>query len=256
MNILLVNEAGCFAPGIIALAKALSKQHRVVIVGPLQPQIRSGHKITTGAYPLRVKQYFVLNKIKIFSVNGTPVDCVTLALDKILRSKPDLIISGISGTPSRGEVIYTSGVVSAAIAGTIQGIPSIAISAKIRDESDEKSFLPIANMFAKRLSYFVKNLSPGVTLNINYPERYFGGKIICTPLTCNIINNKYTCEVNPFGNMFYWLKEDISGWAAAALGQKGDIYWLKKGYITITPLKLDLTNDEAVNIIAKSGIKL
>jgi len=240
MNILLVNEAGCFAPGIIALAKTLSKNHRVVIVAPLHPQFKSGHKITTGAYPLRVKQYFVLNKIKIFSVNGTPVDCVTLAIDKILRSKPDLIISGISGRHSRGEVIYTSGVVSAAIAGTIQGIPSIALSAKIRDETDEKSFMPIANMFARRLSYYVKNMVPNTTLNINYPERYLSNKIVCTPLTCDIINNKYTYEVNPFGNTFYWLKEDISGWAAAALGQRGDIYWLKKGYITITPLKLNL----------------
>ena len=256
MNILLVNEAGCFAPGITALAKALSARHRVVIVAPLHPQYKTGHRLTTSAYPLRVKQYFVLNKIKIFSVNGTPCDCVTLALDKILRSKPDLIVAGFSDYYNRGEALYSSGVVSAAIEGTIQGIPSIAVSTKTSDASDEKSFQPMANSFVRNLSYFLKNMPKNTTLNINYPDNFKTGKIICTPLTHDTIDNKYECEVNSFGNTFYWLKISLMGFPLEVLEQKRDLYWIKKGYTTVTPLKLNLTNDEAIKIVERAEIGL
>ena len=256
MNILLVNEAGCFAPGIVALAKALSPKHRVVIVAPLQPQGHSGHRLTVTDKPLRVRQYFVLNKIKIFSVNGTPCDCVTLALDKILLSKPDLIISGISERINNGELIYTSGVVSSAIEGTIQGIPSIAVSTKVRDPQDERQFNNVASAFAKHLNYFVKNMPQNMTLNVNYPEKFNGRKIICTHLTTGLIDAHYECEVNPFGNTFYWLKKSLIGNSLSALEQKGDLYWLKKGYVTVTPLKYELTNFDAMPILERAGVCL
>jgi len=256
MNILLVNEAGCFAPGIIALAKALSTRHRVVIVAPLQSHYKSGHRLTTGAYPLRVKQYFVLNKIKIFSVNGTPCDCVTLALDKILRSKPDLIVSGFCDYYNRGEALYSSGVVSAAIEGTIQGIPSIALSTKTSDSSNEKSFQPIANSFAKNLHFFMKNMPVNTTLNINYPDNFSPKKIVCTHLTHDTIDNKYQPEVNSFGNTFYWLNIPQLGFPLPVLEQKGDLYWIKRGYTTVTPLKLNLTNDSAIHTVESAGITL
>jgi len=255
MNILLVNESGCFAPGIVALAKALSGRHRVVIVAPLHPQNNSGHRLTTSQHPLRVRQYFALNKVKIFSVNGTPCDCVTLALDKILLSKPDLIISGIAEDNNRGEFIYSSGVVSAAIEGTVQGIPSIAVSAKVRDATNEKEFAHVASAFAKHLNYFVKHMPPHTTLNVNYPEKFRAGKIICTHLTKNIIDNKYQCEVNPFGNTFYWQKISLVGYPLEVLEQKGDIYQLKKGFITVTPLKLNLTDTSVFDKVQK-GLKL
>jgi len=256
MNILLVNEKGCFAPGITALAKALSVRHRVVIVAPLNPQQGIGHQFTKSARPLRVKQYFVLNKVKIFSVNGTPCDCVTLALDKILKSKPDLIVTGICDHHNRGETIYSSGVVSAAIEGTIQGIPSIALSANVRDSSDEKNFQAIASNFARNLSFLYKNMPPNVTLNVNYPEKISTRKIICTHLTRGMVDNKYSVEVNPFGLTFYWLKSPIMGFALDALEQRGDLYWLKKSYITVTPLKLNLTNEQFIPILEKAGITL
>jgi len=257
MNILLTNESGCFAPGIIALAKALSVKHRVVIVAPLQPQIHCGHSLTRRE-PLRIKQYNILNKVKIFSVNGTPADCVCIALDKIVLSKPDLIISGIRNNYSRGELVYTSGVVAGAIEGTINGIPSIAVSTLARDPESEKSFEKIASSFAKTINYFVKNMPPKTTLNVNYPEDFNANKIVCTPLTCDMIKsqNRYECDVNPFGYTFYWLKVPPLGFTAEALDQHGDLYWLKKGYITVTPLKLNLTCDEAIPVVEKGGITL
>jgi 5'-nucleotidase len=256
MNILLTNESGCFAPGVIELAKALSPLHRVVIVGPLVPKENMGHWLTTSSVPLRIKQYFALNNVKIFSVDGTPCDCVTLAIDKILMSKPDLIISGICNHHSHGEFIWSSGVTSAAIEGTIQGIPSMAISAKVKDPTNEKCFRKVARSFARNLNYFLKHMPKYVTLNINYPEKFNQNKIICTHLTTGIANTKYTCEVNPFGNTFYWLEPTVMGYPLSALEQRGDIYYLKNGYITVTPLKLDLTDKNCIESIEKGGLVL
>lgn len=256
MNILLTNEAGCFTPGVITLAKALSMKHRVVIVAPLNPSNNAGHSLTMGGAPLRVKQYFLLNKVKIFSVNGTPVDCVTLALDKILRVKPDLVISGISDRPCRGEKIYSSGVVSAAIEGTIHGIPSIALSTKVRDTSNEKVFENIATAFARHLPYYMKHIPASTTLNINYPEKINASKIVCTHLTTGMIDDLYAHEVNPFGYTFYWLKPSLLGHSLACLDQRGDLYWGKKDFITVVPLKLDLTAMSAIPQIEQGGIAL
>ena len=258
MKILLVNEAGCFAPGIIALAKALSAgaRHRVCIVAPLSPHQGIGHRFTTSSKPLRAQPYFILNKVKIFSVDGTPCDCVTLALDKILKSKPDLIVCGIGDNNNRGETIYSSGIVSAAIEGTIQGVPSIALSAKVSDSTSERSFAPIAAAFARRLDYFVSNIKKNVTLNVNYPLKFTAGKIKCVKLTDGLINNKYQGEVNPFGVQFYWLKTPLMGFGLDAFEQKGDLYWLKKNYITVTPLKFDLTNYDIMPLLEQAGVKL
>lgn len=256
MNILLTNEAGCFTPGVIELAKVLSAKHRVVIVAPIMPKLNAGHSLTKGGAALRVKQYYSLSKVKIYSVNGTPVDCVTLALDKILHGKPDLIISGISDRPCRGEKIYSSGVVAAAIEGTIQGIPSIALSTRVRDANNEKSFEGIANAFARHLPYYMKHLPEGTTLNINYPEKIVAAKIVCTHLTTGIIDDTYAHEVNPFGYTFYWLRPSILGHPLSCLDQHGDLYWGKKGYITVVPLKKDLTSVAAIPLIGKGGISL
>jgi 5'-nucleotidase len=256
MNILLTNELGCFSPGIIALAKALSARHRVVIVAPLAPQPNCGHTLTSSRNPLRIKQYFPLSKVKIFSVNGTPCDCVTLAIDKILIKKPDLIITGICPQPARGELIYSSGVVSAAIEGTIQGIPSIAVGATIRNHTSEKAYETVAATFVKTLNYFLKHMPSDTTLNINYPDKFRASKIVCTHMTYDMIDDKYEYEANPFGNIFYWKKTSLVGYSVNALDERGDLYWLKKGYITVTPLKLNLTNFAAIPIVEGSGIKL
>jgi len=244
LKILLVNEAGCFNPGIVALAKVLSSRHRVVIVGPLKEQYGVGHRLTTSSHPLRAEQFYILNKVKVFGVNGTPCDCVLLALDKLLKSKPDLIITGIDPRNNRGETIYSSSVVSAAIEGTIQGIKSIALSAQVKDKNSEKCYMPVARAFARKLPYFYGNIPKDTTINVNFPAKFSTKNIKATHLTLDIVENEYEEEVNPFGTTFYWLKSPLGGCNLKTLDQKGDIYWLKKGYITVTPLKLNLTDEE------------
>ncbi|MCL2756198.1 MAG: 5'/3'-nucleotidase SurE [Firmicutes bacterium] len=255
LKILLVNEQGCFHPGIVALAKELSGKHQVCIVGPLQSNEGMGHALTTGC-PLRAEQFFVLNKVKIFGINGTPCDCVNLAIDKLLKSKPDLIISGIDNKTNRGETIYSSGVVSAAIAGTIQGIKSIAISAVIENTKRESSYVPVARVISKELKTIFENIRDEVTLNINFPAKFTFKKVQAARLTTGIVHNEYTEETNPFGKTFYWLKSPVTAYNLECLEQFGDIYWLKKNFITVTPLKYDLTDASVFATLEKSGIKL
>jgi len=257
MKILLTNEEGCFAPGIIALAKSLSLRHRVVIVGPINPLSCVGHTFTNGNAPIRVRQYFTqLSKVKIFAVTGTPCDCVTLALDKLLKSRPDLIISGIDSSNNRGETILSSGVVSAALEGTIQGIKSIAVSANLADAKGESEFRKVASVFARNLAGFVRLMKSGITLNINFPSDFSSRRIKYTHVTDGLVDNKYNCEVNPFGLTYYWLKTPRMGFGLEALDQKGDLYWLKRNFITVTPLKLDLTCSKSIPILEKAGLKL
>ena len=255
LKILLVNETGCFDKGIIALAKILGPHHRVNIVAPLRVKERVSGSITTSR-PLKTDQYFALNKAKIFSVDGSPCDCVGLALDKLLKSKPDLIISGIDHHHNRGETTLSSGVTAAAILGTTSGIKSIAISADIKNRYEEQEYLAIARVIRSNLGYLVDKIAPDTTLNINFPRVHSAKKLKWTHLTMDMVKTTYTSEINPFGKNFYWMDDPSQNYPLSVLEQQGDIYWLKRGYITITPMKYNLTSELGLKILAKSGISL
>lgn len=256
MKILLTNEAGCFHPGIVALAKELSRDHRVCIVAPLNGLSGAGHALTTDERPLHAQQWFVLDAVKMWSVDGTPCDCVALALDKLLLDQPDLIIAGIDPVNNRGNMIYSSGVVSAALEGAIQGIKSIAISANIKDAKKEKSFRAVAKFVARKLPLLTAAIPDFGALNVNFPAKVKPKQIMAAPLTDGLLDNDYEIEVNPFGSTFAWLKSPLMEFGLDAYEQKGDLFWLKQGYITMTPLKLDLLKTEAIDAIQKAGIKL
>ena len=256
LRILLVNENGCFDPGLIALAKALSSTHRVCVVAPLRSLAGTGHKLTIDK-PLRPEQFQILNKVKLFGVsNASPCDFVGLALEKILRAKPDLIISGIDSKNNRGEIIYSSGVVSAAILGTTSGIKSIAISADIENPKAESSYARVISTLIKMLPTLYKTIQPDITLNVNFPRKFTSKNTRFTHMTCDMVDNHYKHEVSPFGHDFYWMLNPVTGFNLSVLDSHGDIYWLKQGYITITPLKFDLTCDDAFPALERSGIGL
>lgn len=256
MKILLTNEAGCFHPGIVALAKELCKDHRVCIVAPLTQQVGSGHALTVDQRPLHAQQWFVLDNIKMWSVDGTPCDCVALALDKLLLDKPDLIISGIDFANNQGNMIYTSGVVSAAVEGAIQGVKSMALSAVITDEKKERAYRRVAKYVRRKLSYLAQQIPDYGVLNVNFPAKLKPKMVTAAPLTDGILDNEYEIEVNPFGSTFAWMKNPLREFGIDVFAQKGDLYWLKQGYITLTPLKLDLLKGEALESLQKAGIKL
>ena len=256
MRILLTNEAGCFHPGIIALAKELSKDHRVCIVAPLTRQSGAGHALTVDQRPLRAQQWFVLNHVKIWSVDGTPCDCVALAMDKLLLSKPDLIISGIDPMNNIGNIVHSSGVVSAAIEGAIQGIKSIALSAAIENEKQERAYRHVAKYVARKLEFLATNTPDFGVLNVNFPEKIKAKNVMPTHMTDGLFDNEYEIEVNPFGSTFAWMQNPTREFGLDAYEKKGDLYWLKQGYITLTPFKLDLLKGEALTALQNAGIKL
>ena len=256
LRILITNQSGCFHPGIVALAKVLSGSHRVVISAPLRAQYSRGHELTTRR-PLRTAQYSVLNKVKFFSVDGTPCDSVALAMDKLVKAKPDLIIAGIDPNINVSENIWSSGVVSAAVLGTMHGVKSIAISASVDDEKDEKAYLPFARTFLKNLGTLFASIPDDTTLNINFPKKNKSKIIKFTHLSCDeVVENQYTHEVNPFGQEFYWMKKPGDQNNLSKLEKKGDVACLKQNFITITPLKYDLTSEEGLRILERSSISL
>ena len=256
MKILLTNEAGCFHPGIIALAKELSKDHRVCIVAPLTQQVGAGHALTVDQRPLHAQQWFVLDRVKIWSVDGTPCDCVALAMDKLLLDKPDLIISGIDPVNNYGNMIYSSGVVSAAFEGAIQDIKSIALSAVVANDKKERAYRRVAKYVARKLEFLAKQIPDFGVLNVNFPEKFKPKNLMPTHLTDGVLVNDYEIEVNPFGSTFAWFNSPLREFGMDAYEQKGDVYWVKQGYITLTPLKLDLLKGEALTALQKAGIKL
>lgn len=256
LRILIVNESGCFDPGLIALAKTLGNTHRVCVVAPLRSLGGRGHMLTIDK-PLRPEQFFLLNKVKLFGVgNAMPCDCVGLALDKLLKAKPDLIIAGIDAKNNRGEIMYSSGCVAAAQLGTMNGIRSIAVSADIENPKAESSYSRVVSTLVKMLPTLYKHIKPDITMNINFPRKFSAKKIKLTHMTCDMLDNNYMHETNPFGLDFYWLIKPITGYSLHVLDSYGDIYWLKQGYITVTPLRYDLTSDDAFDALQRSGIGL
>jgi len=256
LKILLVNERGCFDKGIITLAKVLSLGHRVTVVAPLRKQERVAGSIT-ASNPLRTDRYRALNRAAIFSVDGTPCDCIELALDgKLLSGRPDVIISGIDPHHNRGETMLSSGVAGAAIRGTINGVKSISISADITNRFDEKEYIPVAKFISSNLKNLMEKIQPETTLNINFPRGFSARRIKWTHLTLGMVDCTYTQETSPLGRTFYWMNNPSQNYPLHVLEQEGDIYWLKKGYITITPLKYNLTEFASLDLLKKSGITI
>ena len=163
MNVLISNDDGIEAPGLKTLAKAFSKLHDVTVVAPDREQSATSHSLTLQR-PLRVKK---INS-RFYSIDGTPTDCINLAVNGILKKKPDLVISGINHGANLGDDITYSGTVSAAIEGTILGIPSIAISVAGRDNLNFET----ATEFTLYLSeiVFKNGLPPDTLLNVNVPN--------------------------------------------------------------------------------------
>jgi 5'-nucleotidase len=166
--ILVVNDDGITAPGIKALVETVRHLGEVIVVAPDSPQSAMGHAITISK-PLRLKQVDVFEGIKSFHCSGTPVDCVKLAVDKVMHRKPDLCVSGINhGSNSSINIIY-SGTMSAALEASLEGIPSIGFS--LCDYRHEADFAPAA-WYAKYIVEQVlnKGLPAHTLLNVNIPK--------------------------------------------------------------------------------------
>ena len=242
--ILITNDDGVSAPGIRALISVMSELGEVIVVAPDSPQSAMGHAITTNSTLYLNKISNVNDPIQEYSCSGTPVDCVKLAVNEILKRKPDLCVSGINhGSNSSINVIY-SGTMSAAVEAGIEGIPAIGFS--LMDFNWNANFEPVKNFVRKIALEVLKNgLPDGVVLNVNFPkleEKEIKGIRICRQAKA-VWMEKFDKRQTPQGKDYYWL---TGKFVNLDKGTDTDEWALENGYISIVPVQFDLTAHHAM----------
>lgn len=251
LNILLSNDDGIDAPGIFALAAELRKIADVTVIAPDKQQSAVGHAITMN-YPLRA---FPVKKNDTFfgyAVEGTPADAVKLGVRRLLKTKPDLLISGINhGSNTAINIIY-SGTVSAATEGTILGIPSIAISLTTYGEPD----FSYASKLGARLALLVaeKGLPAGTLLNVNVPavpEAEIKG-VLLTRQGKSTWDDTFDVRRDPANREYFWLtgKMNITDTESDA-----DQIAIMNHYVSITPIHYDLTDRTMLKEMQEWGVE-
>lgn len=242
MKILITNDDGIDAPGIKALADALSAVAEIAVVAPDRERSAVSHSLTLH-HPLRAIQQAPGR----FSVDGTPTDCVNLGIHSLLDFHPDLVVSGINRGANLGDDVTYSGTVAAALEATLMGIPAFAISLVGKDEKFDYAD---AARFAVTLALLLsKNGLPKDTfLNVNVPDS--PGTLALPPLVTTQGKRRYegtiVDKVDPRGRSYYWIGtadldfHDIEG---------SDFAAVKRGHISITPLHLDMTNHQSIALL-------
>ena len=246
--ILITNDDGLTAPGIRHLIEAVKDLGRVVVVAPDKPQSGMGHAITIG-FPLRLHKTHLMDGIESWSCSGTPVDCVKLAVNKILHKKPDICLSGINhGSNHSINVIY-SGTMSAAIEASIENIPSIGFS--LMDNSLEADFTgakEYARMVVEKI--LSKKADKHLCLNVNIPS--VDASLIKGIKVCRQAYAKYDEEFqerkDPSGKKYYWLTGEFLNFDK---GKDTDVWALKNNFVSVVPVQFDLTNYLLKKLIEK-----
>ena len=234
MHILLTNDDGIHAPALEALAAEFTSLGRVTIVVPDRDQSATSHSLTLHR-PLRIRQV----RPDWYSVDGTPTDCVLIAYHGLLDEPPDLVISGINHGPNMGEDVFYSGTVAAAIEGAMQGAPAIACSLVTREPSDYRD----GARFVRRLAEEAARRGFGGkrVLNVNLPHRPWNEilGVRLTRLGTRVYSDTLIEKEDPRGRPYYWIGGQDPVWEAH---EGTDFHAVHAGYVSITPLALDLTD--------------
>jgi 5'-nucleotidase len=237
VNILVTNDDGIFAPALQALKRELTRLGRVVIVAPDRDQSATSHSLTLHR-PFRIQRH----EEDVYSVDGTPTDCVVTAWYGLLDSLPDLVVSGINHGPNMGEDVFYSGTVAAAIEGTLQGAPSVAVSLVTRERTD---FVEPAAFVARLVERVVEHgLAPRRLLNVNIPHRPWSEVrgVRITRLGSRVYRDTLVRKVDPRGRDYYWIGGQDPVWQST---EGTDFHAVEQGAISVTPLRLDLTDGPA-----------
>lgn len=236
--ILVTNDDGITAPGIRNLVEFMNEIGEVVVVAPNSPQSGQGHAITINQ-TLTFEEINLEGPQKDFSLSGTPVDCVKFALDKILPRRPDLVVSGINhGANSSINVIY-SGTMSAAVEAGVEGLQAIGFS--LLDFSWDADFLQAKEQIQRIVKKVLENPLPkGVVLNVNIPKlnkEEIKGIKVCKQADAKWEEN-FDERINPHGKKYYWLTGYFNNMDNS---EDADETALSEGYISVVPVKFDLT---------------
>ena len=238
-RILVTNDDGVHSDGIRALADALRPLGEVTVVAPIQEASAIGHALTLQR-PLRVE----VIAPNIFAIDGTPTDCVNVAITHILKDKPDLIVSGINKGWNLGDDVTYSGTVSGALEGALLSIPSIAISAERVGNSYE--FGPSARAAAIVAEAVLDRGMPKFTLlNINVPAGRNKGFRVTVQARRNHVTS-VSERHDPRQRAYYWIEEGQNEWEPH---DRSDYQAVRDGYISITPLQPDMTAHDAMQYV-------
>jgi 5'/3'-nucleotidase len=249
MHILVTNDDGVQAPGLLVLAQAMRQVGDVTVVAPDRNWSASGH-VKTLERPIRVTETMLSDGTSAFMSDGAPSDCVALPLLGFLE-KVDLVVSGINPFSNIGHDVTYSGTVTAAMEAVIAGVPGIAFSLASQDKPanipvDYGPAGQIAGLIAKKV--LEEGLAEGIVLNVNIPylsvETMQG--MMVTRQGLRVYRDALDRRVDPRGRPYYW----IGGEAPTGVNEEGtDVGALASGYVSITPLQLDLTNYKAVEVL-------
>ena len=247
----LTNDDGIYSEGLKAMWKFLKKMGEVCVVVPETERSATGHSINLSS-PLRVRYIKLNENFSAYITDGTPADCVKIGIKSIMERKPDFVISGINLGPNLGMDILYSGTVSAAAEGAILGIPSIAVSI-----ADFKNFnFELAGRITITVlkAIIKEKLPPDTLFNINIPnlspEKIKGFKL--TYQSKARFEEWYEKRIDPRGIPYYWLKGNFK----EVEGEKGsDVEAVKEGYVSITPIYLDLTDYKFFQKLKSSGLE-
>ncbi len=246
MNILISNDDGIFAPGLVALVSAVRDMGDITIVAPDSPQSAMGHSITLQ-HPLAVQYVHLPGEAGLegIAVSGRPADCVRLAIRNLLPARPDLVLSGINAGSNVGINVFYSGTVAAAAEGAMYGIPSVAFSADM--ENEQADFVAVAKYCRVVLDKLLAGqggqlgLAAGELVSVNVPTLSAGA-----PRGCRVceqsgaeVDDRYVREISPEGIERYRLGDEYEFTNPHV---ESDVALLRERYITVTPLRLNLTD--------------
>ncbi len=243
MRILITNDDGIYSPGILALAKVASRFGEVVVVAPDVEQSSMGHAVTHSRPLSFRKSPITFEGIEAFRVNGTPADCV--ALGTHLYTKMDVVLSGINMGPNLGNSMWHSGTLAAAKQAVLLGVKGIALSTPVgKTEPDFDSLAPFVEEALKLLLD-----RPGLSLfNVNFPSNPVGIK--WTKQSVRLYDGHIVPGMDPMGRKHYWFTV-----SALEPAEEGTDRWaVENNFVSITPLRLDLTNHEELEISLRRSL--
>lgn len=249
MRILVTNDDGYMAPGLAVLREAAEGLGRVKVVAPDREQSATSHSLTMH-FPLRIRR----TADGQIAVDGTPTDCVVLAIGALLDERPDFVLSGVNHGANMGDDVLYSGTVAAAMEATIIGIPAVAISYAGQDRDAIDPWAPrLADLLGQILGR--GDFPEDTLLNVNLPpippDEVAGIRV--TTLGRRAYLDSLTRADDPSGREYFWIGGGESRWWGAP---DSDFRAVEAGYISVTPLHLDLTNYRLLKEVGEWGLKL
>jgi 5'-nucleotidase len=237
--ILISNDDGITAPGLRVLVEEMSKLGEVVVVAPDKPQSAMGHAITV-TQPLRLRPNKIFNGIEAYECSGTPADCVKLALDKVCKRRPDLMVSGINHGPNYSINVIYSGTMSAAVEAAVDGVQAIGFS--LCDYNIDANFEHCRQFVSKIASNVLKNPLPyGTLLNVNMPAaENIKGIRVCRQASAKYAEN-FDERLDPSGNTYYWMTGKFINLESE--DNDTDLWAIENEYVSVVPTKFDLTSN-------------